>query len=439
MTQPPEDPYLPGRPEGGLSVDRYELELDYRVATNRLDARAVVHARASRAAGPVLAVPARAPGQRRCWSAGSGPSGGRSTTAGSPSASAGRCSRAPACSSRCATAGSRGPHADRGARSAGRSWRTGSSWPVSPTARPRGSRATTAPRTRRAFSVVVTAEAGYEVLANGRLVSRTPRAGRVRWAYEQAEPMAPYLATVQIGRYQRLLHGTQLLVPPRLLAAAEHDLARQPADDGALRGAVRALPVRRRVHGRRHRRRPRDPAGGAGPVRVRRQPHGRAARVGAAGGARARAPVVRQQPDRRAVAGHLAARGLRLLRRVVVVGAVRRLDGPPPGALGARATVPAAAGPGHRRPRRGGDVRRPALQARSAHPARPAADRGRRRLLRHPADLGRAVPARDRQHRAVRRVRVRGGRRPARAPRRVAGCTGPPCPSSRDHPAWSRG
>ena len=48
MTQPPEDPYLPGRPEGGLSVDRYELELDYRVATNRLDARAVVHARASR-------------------------------------------------------------------------------------------------------------------------------------------------------------------------------------------------------------------------------------------------------------------------------------------------------------------------------------------------------------------------------------------------------
>ena len=49
----------------------------------------------------------------------------------------------------------------------------------------------------------MTAEAGYEVLANGRLVSRTPRAGRVRWVYEQAEPMAPYLATLQIGRYQR--------------------------------------------------------------------------------------------------------------------------------------------------------------------------------------------------------------------------------------------
>ena len=49
----------------------------------------------------------------------------------------------------------------------------------------------------------MTAEAGYEVVANGRLVSRTPRAGRVRWVYEQPEPMAPYLATLQVGRYLR--------------------------------------------------------------------------------------------------------------------------------------------------------------------------------------------------------------------------------------------
>ena len=41
--------------------------------------------------------------------------------------------------------------------------------------------------------------------------------------------MAPYLATLQIGRYQRLrARHRRLLVPPRLLAAAEHDLARQP-------------------------------------------------------------------------------------------------------------------------------------------------------------------------------------------------------------------
>ena len=47
-------------------------------------------------------------------------------------------------------------------------------------------------------------------------------------------------------------------------------------------------------------------------------------RVGAAHRPRARPPVVRQQRDRRRVAPHLAARGLRLLRRVDLVGGRRR-------------------------------------------------------------------------------------------------------------------
>ena len=68
------------------------------------------------------------------------------------------------------------------------------------------------------------------MITNGRLISRTPRAGRVRWVYDQPEPMAPYLATLQIGRYERLAtgSGTEALVPPRLETAALHDLGRQP-------------------------------------------------------------------------------------------------------------------------------------------------------------------------------------------------------------------
>ena len=85
------------------------------------------------------------------------------------------------------------------------------------------------PADKAAYRFTVTAEAGYEVVANGRLVTRTPRAGRVRWEYEQPEPMAPYLATLQVGRYLRIATGPreEALVPARLRHAAAYDLGRQ--------------------------------------------------------------------------------------------------------------------------------------------------------------------------------------------------------------------
>ncbi|MEU8272310.1 M1 family aminopeptidase, partial [Sphaerisporangium sp. NPDC049002] len=56
-------------------------------------------------------------------------------------------------------------------------------------------------------------------------------ASTTTWVYEQAEPMATYLASVQIGRYQAAeVDGPvpqRLLYPPRLAARARHDFARQ--------------------------------------------------------------------------------------------------------------------------------------------------------------------------------------------------------------------
>ena len=75
----------------------------------------------------------------------------------------------------------------------------------------------------------------------------------------------------------------------------------------------------------------------------------------------------------RPVARHLAARGLRLLRRVAVVGArpaARRADDWR--ARHHQRLPRLAAGPGARPTRAGADVRRPALQARRADPARAA-------------------------------------------------------------------
>ncbi|WP_241521814.1 M1 family metallopeptidase [Arthrobacter pityocampae] len=57
------------------------------------------------------------------------------------------------------------------------------------------------PSQKAAYRIAVTTDAGYRAVCNGVLVSRVDRSSRTTWTYEQAEPMATYLATVQIGRY----------------------------------------------------------------------------------------------------------------------------------------------------------------------------------------------------------------------------------------------
>jgi aminopeptidase len=80
----------------------------------------------------------------------------------------------------------------------------------------------------------VTTESAYTVVANGRLLARRRGASRTTWTFEQSQPMATYLATVQIGHYEtRELAGSPvpqlLLAPAKLRRAAAADLARQPA------------------------------------------------------------------------------------------------------------------------------------------------------------------------------------------------------------------
>ena len=120
-------------------------------------------------------------------------------------------------------------------------------------------------------------------------------------------------------------------------AAAEAQLRsrlRPPAaDDEAVRQAVRAVSAVDRLHRRGHRRRPGDPLEAQGISIFGANHCDGQRRLRAADRARAGAPVVRQQRDGAALARHLAARGLRLLRRVAVVGGVRRPErrrvGPP--------------------------------------------------------------------------------------------------------------
>lgn len=58
------------------------------------------------------------------------------------------------------------------------------------------------PRMKAAFTIRVTTDAGYRAVCNGTLTSHSVASSRETWVYESTAPMATYLATVQIGRYQ---------------------------------------------------------------------------------------------------------------------------------------------------------------------------------------------------------------------------------------------
>jgi aminopeptidase N len=79
----------------------------------------------------------------------------------------------------------------------------------------------------------VTADDPYTVVSNGELVARTQRASATTWHYEQSQPMASYLAAVQIGEYatERSRSGpvpTQLFYPAALRAPVRTDFAPLP-------------------------------------------------------------------------------------------------------------------------------------------------------------------------------------------------------------------
>ncbi len=89
------------------------------------------------------------------------------------------------------------------------------------------------PSAKASFRIQITTESSYFALANGTLLSRRARAGMTTWCYEQAEPTSTYLITLQIGMYERrrlAKNGVEIhaVLPDRLRRDFEHDFGRQP-------------------------------------------------------------------------------------------------------------------------------------------------------------------------------------------------------------------
>ncbi|NUP49272.1 MAG: M1 family metallopeptidase [Catenulispora sp.] len=89
------------------------------------------------------------------------------------------------------------------------------------------------PDHKSAYRFTITTASQYQVVANGRLAAVAHSGSTSTWSYVQDTPMATYLATIQIGPYQRHeLPGTvpqRLVAPIRRLPAAKDALARQDA------------------------------------------------------------------------------------------------------------------------------------------------------------------------------------------------------------------
>ncbi len=65
------------------------------------------------------------------------------------------------------------------------------------------------PSNKASYRISVTTDSPYQVISNGTLLSKTVRSSQTTWVYDQPEPMASYLATVQIGQYRSLDLGSE--------------------------------------------------------------------------------------------------------------------------------------------------------------------------------------------------------------------------------------
>ena len=89
------------------------------------------------------------------------------------------------------------------------------------------------PSDKASYSIRFETDAAYRVVCNGRLTDFRVASGRGHWTYEQPEPTATYLATVQVGRYAATDLGLgetagTLFFPPAIEAAVRSDFAGVP-------------------------------------------------------------------------------------------------------------------------------------------------------------------------------------------------------------------
>ncbi len=225
-----DDEYTPQSGDVSFDVESYDLEISYRVRTNRLEGRAVINA--------VAAVPTRSialdlVGLRATRVRVDGDTktsfqqGERKLRIALPT----RVEPGDAFSIEVVYAGAPRPRRSRWGTIGWEELDDGALVASQPVGAPTWFPCNDRPDDRARYRIAVTTDEPYTVAATG--VAAVPvRAGggRSTWRFASDVPMATYLAAVHIGRYRSSPLGPAVLVcPPALAAAAEHAFADVPA------------------------------------------------------------------------------------------------------------------------------------------------------------------------------------------------------------------
>ncbi|QAY72544.1 M1 family peptidase [Agromyces protaetiae] len=192
--------YLPQSGSDEYSVTEYDLDLRYRVATNRLDATATVRGRANTLLRSIRLDLVRLKAKRVKLAG---------DTAAKYSQTATHLVVRPSApiepgedfTVEIAYDGSPAPRRTRWGTLGWEELEDGVLVASQPSGAPTWFPCNDRPADKARYRIRVTTEQAYTVLATGQLVDHTVTGGRGSWTFEQDEPTATYLVTVQLGRY----------------------------------------------------------------------------------------------------------------------------------------------------------------------------------------------------------------------------------------------
>lgn len=226
------DPYLPGSGNSGYRVSRYELDLEYKVNSNRLSGTATITAVALAALREVALDLADSLSAAKVWVNGRPPARFSTSAAKLRIALADEVPTGAALVIVVRYSGSPHPSETLWGEVGFEELSDGVLVSGQPNGAPSWFPCDDHPCAKASYRIQISTDSPYYAVANGELVSRRVRATRTTWTYEQPEPTPTYLVTLQIGRYvtHRLPESAvpiRAVLPARLTHAFERDFARQ--------------------------------------------------------------------------------------------------------------------------------------------------------------------------------------------------------------------